>query len=329
LGLETKMLRQMLLWIKFGDNKLLKEYTTQALFSRFIGFLILLPFLIIYIIYLYFYKYEMNYLFLLITFIITSLITSINDSISLILRSKGEFLLSQGAKLLNSYFAKFFSIILFFTLGDFAYVIFVSVSSLPLFVFFFLKILKYVDFKYISFSETFKKINDSKIFWIKTKLDYFKSNFDSFLVSIFLPPFILGSYTIFKTLENISKTLIEGFFDVLTQNSVKEKGNQMSLIALEKRIKRTINYFIFFIVFCLIVFLLFNSLILNIINLRNYDYIYEIFIIFNNNTFPVFINKFIITNTRTYFHIPNSISHTRQFDIIWSNLSLELIESLI
>lgn len=273
LGIETVMIREALMWKREGNEAQLQQHATHALVSRMIGFGILLPFLAIYIVYLSCFQYNGKYLSLLILYLIGGGISSLNNSMSLIVRSTGGYVFSQIANIVNSYFAKFVGLTLFFLYGDNAYLYFVGI--VPALMFFVLYFYTHRLYRrcYVNIIETLKKIWNYKLWWIKTDIDFFKNSADSFLVSILFPPSIMGSYTIFKTLESIAKTFIEGFFDVLSQESVKNKGNEEALERIERKIKRVRNVIIIVIVAGVSVFCMDRQFFVEIVNLKNYQYI--------------------------------------------------------
>ena len=208
LGIETTMMREALYWIENGEGQKVKEYTTEALISRFIGFAFLLPFIIGYLYYINKTKYHNAYGWLMVIFIIGSIITSLNDAMSLVVRSQGGYVFSQAAKTVNNYMFKFCGIILYFLKGANWYLVFCSFSSIPLLFIFFLKLRKKLIFSKIKINKIFKKIYAARYLWLKTNLDFFKTNVDGILVSALFPSSIMGSYTIFRSLDGMLRLFI-------------------------------------------------------------------------------------------------------------------------
>ena len=271
LGIETTMMREALYWVKQGDEERVKEHTTQALLSRFMAFIILLPILGGYLGYLNIAKYNGQYTALLITFLIGGGIGGLNNAMSLIVRSQGGYVFSQFVSTLNNYVIKFVGLGLYFSMGQTVYLFFYGLSSIPLLIVYLIKIRKYISFEYINVKEAFKKIIKARYLWLKTDLDYLKNNADSILVSALFPASIMGSYSIFKTLEQLSKNIIEGFFDVQSQNTVKHKGNEKKLLEYEKKIKKMQSAFIVLIILGMGIFLLDADFWINLVHLNKYE----------------------------------------------------------
>ena len=93
-----------------------------------------------------------------------------------------------------------------------------------------------------------------------------------FLFQSLFPPAVLGSYTIFKSLEQLSKNFIEGFFDILSQHMVKDKGNPEKLKAAEKSIKHIRNIIILLIFLGAALFITNSQKWIRLIHLTKYDY---------------------------------------------------------
>ncbi len=236
LGIETTMGREALYWKEQGECEIIKEYTTQSILSRVIGFVLLFPFLFIYLLFVCHSKYDGGYLLLLLSFYVGSCASALNDSMSLIIRAQGGFLFSQFARTLNSTATKFFAIFIYMKFGAIPYLYFYVLVPLPLMIIFFAKIRKSVSLRYLNLPRTIRKIKDSKNLWLKSYLDYFSASADNLLISILFPPSIMGTYSLYKNLEQMAKGFIEGFFDVLIQKFVQFKGNLEKLLSLEKTV---------------------------------------------------------------------------------------------
>ena len=81
----------------------------------------------------------------------------------------------------------------------------------------------------------------------------------------------MGSYSIYKQLEQLSKNFIEGFFDVLSQHSVKYKGNREQLEAYEHRFKKARNVAIGLICIGIFVFMINPGYFINLVHLERYE----------------------------------------------------------
>lgn len=276
LGIETVMMRETLYWTEHNDTQKVVEYATQSMFSRIFGYIILLPLLLIYIFYIDYTKYDHQYLFLLFMFLIGALASTLNDCMSLIVRSKGGYVFAQFAKTLNNSIVKTFGLILYLKFGAAVYLYFFSLSSVPLFILFYLYVHKSFSSNFIQFKPMLKKVWESRFLWLRTDLDYFKNYADSILVSILFPAHIMGIYSLYKALENMAKDFIEGFFDVLSQNLVRFKGNYERLCKEEKKYNMIRAAILGVVLIVGVVFAIYSSQIISICNLSNYDHAAEL-----------------------------------------------------
>ena len=136
--------------------------------------------------------------------------------------------------------------------------------------------------------------------WLKTDLDYFKNNADSIIVSTLFPTSIMGAYTIYKSLEQIAKNFIEGFFDVLSQNMVKYKSDKSRLQGIEKKIKLARNFIIAIIFLGTIFIGIYSEQLISLIHLQKYDHISEMIICVAIVSICYLIGKYEI-NTLAFF----------------------------
>lgn len=300
LGLETRMMREALMWMSKGETEKVKEYTTQSLISRIIGMTLLSPFLIIFLYYINEFKYHGEYTLILFVFYIGALLSSFIDSMSLIVRSQGGYVFSTLMRTMNSDIVKILGILLYVFYGDFVYLYFYALSSLPLFLLFLWKVNPLISINYVSLLQTKEKIFSNKYLWLRTDMDYFKNYADSFLVSIVFPPAIMGSYTIYKTLENMSKSMIEGFFDVLSQETVRYKSDYINLSKVEAKIKKVRNLLLLLCVIVSVIFVFNSDRIIILLKLNNYEFITEIFYCIFAVSFIYLIGKYEINSVSLF-----------------------------
>ena len=166
LGIETTMMREALYWIQKGEKEKVAEYSTQAIVSRMLGLLLVMPFLAVYLRYINVSKYNREYGWLLLIFLIGSAASSLNDAMSLMVRAQGGYVFSQLIKTINNYFLKFFGIILYFWSGAEIYLVFYGLSSLPLLLIFAIRLRKNFNIKYIKLKETIGKIYTARYLWL-------------------------------------------------------------------------------------------------------------------------------------------------------------------
>lgn len=271
LGIETTMMREALYWEQKGDIERIKEYTTQAILSRLIGFVLLFPIILGYLLFMYFTKYDSQHLWVLLSFYIGACGSALNDSMSLIVRSHGDYVFSQAAKTFNNTAVKVVAILVYLKFGVTPYLLMFSILPWPLFIVFYFKLRKYIDFRYIDLKGTFKKIKDSRNLWLKSYLDYFSKSADNLLVSILFPSSLMGLYALYKNMEGIAVSFIEGFFDVILQKMVKFKGDVQKLIKMEKKDNIIRWGVILLVVLFTALFSINTSFFINLLNLTKYD----------------------------------------------------------
>lgn len=271
LGLETTMMREALLWEQQGDFRRNKEYTTQALLSRIIAFLFQLPLLLVYVMVLNFTKYDGQYALLLIMILFGSLANALNNAMSLIVRAEGGYVFSQLTSVVNSYAIKIAGIGIYYWIGATGYLYFYALSSVPLTFVYLIKLRHRIDRNALDLKSMIEKAKEAKYLTIRSYLDYIKTNADSMLVSMIFPPVVMGAYSIFKQLEQIARGFIEGFFDVLSQNTVKYKGNVVVLKGQEKKIKWARNIIIIVLFIGLGVFMCAPQFWISLVRLNKYE----------------------------------------------------------
>lgn len=272
LGVETTMMREALYWMEQGNHEKVKEYATQSILSRLIGFVVLVPILAFYLGYLSFSKYDGGYLWLFGLYLIGSCISSLNNSMALIVRSQGGYVFSQLVTTLNSDIFSGLAILVYLKWGADVYLVFFALSSVPVLFIFLLRLKQIFSFKYFRIRPTLKKIKESKYLWMRTYLDYFKTNADSLLVSLLFSPAIMGIYAVYKLLENMARSFVEGFFDVLAQRVVKFKGQCEQLIKEERKFNIVRWAVIGLVVIAGVVFSINPNFYIQLVNLTQYDY---------------------------------------------------------
>lgn len=275
-AVETTMLREALYWKEQGDEEKVIEYTTQTIVSKFLGFIILTPLIVGYLVFICFSKYNGDYLVILICFYFGSCLNALCDSLSLIVRAQGGYVFSQFARTMNSDIMKFFAIIVYLKLGATPYLLFYSLCSLPLLFLFLHRLRKSISTKYFNIRGTISKIKEAKFLFLRSYLDFGKSYADSILVSILFSPAIMGSYTLLKNFENLIRNFEDGFFDVLSQNQVRYKGDKQALTSTEKKINYARVATLGLIIIGLVVFMQNPTFFINLVHLSQYESIVEI-----------------------------------------------------
>lgn len=273
LGLESIINRNALYWQNNGKTEILYEYISEAVFIRVFLFAICVPAIAVYLLYLNNIKYGNQYLTLFIFFIVSLLSKSMIDCIRLILKAIGKYELAQIVDVFNQTVVKIVGIIVFIKWGSIAYMYVFTGTPVIVAILLLFYIRKMINFRKISIKRIWCKAKDSKYLLFRIYTDYFRQSADSLLVSLFFSTEIMGSYSVFKTIEQMCKSLIEGFFDVLTQEMVKLKGKVEELTRYEKKTILIRNICMLIGCIGLFLFIIVKGRLISLMRLNHYQYI--------------------------------------------------------
>jgi O-antigen/teichoic acid export membrane protein len=196
---------------------------------------------------------------------------ALNQSMSIIIRSRGGYVFSQLVNTLNGDIIGVIGIFLYIYAGATPYLIFIAMGTIPVMFVYVSYLRKLFRCRFILIQPTITKIKQTRYLWLKSYLDYFRNEADSLLVSLLFPPVIMGSYSIYKRFEGIFKQFIEGFFDVLCQRQVQNKGEIEILKAQERKINFVRWAAIFIILGGGVIFSIIPDFFISLINLTKYD----------------------------------------------------------
>lgn len=270
-GLESILCRETLYWNKIGEKKKVIEYTTQALFSRAVSCVIIVPVISIYLCYLNSLKYNDEYTLLFVCLVIGAVSNLFIDSLRNIVRSDGGYIFVQAMGTMNTTVIKMLGLFVYMWWGAMPYLYYYVLSSMPILIFFVLRCRKYIGYEHIKFRQMIKKVWEARYLWLKSDFEYVRSNIDSLLVSMLFPTSVMGGYTIYKSLEQIMRNFVEGFFDVLSQHTVQYKGNINTLSIQERKIKLTRNVSVIAIIIALAIYVPKMEWWVGLIHLNKYD----------------------------------------------------------
>ena len=273
-GIETVAIRNVLTW-KEGDEKdKIKLIVTQAItFRMVLGTIIVLP-LIVYAIYVSKYKFDGNYLALFILMSVFSITQALNDSIILILKAFNKYLESAFVSYSVSVFGRLIALFLFFKFGFNAYIY--TLLFLPLItiipVFFIVR--EWISFKGVFFkSNVLHTFKDANSFRFSSYVGYAFGYLDQLIVSIFMSPEILGSFTVAKRLLAIAKKFIENIFDPMIQNLIRFKNNNQIINVKLKKILKVKNMLLLCALVLLPFLIIYIDSGLKLMHLNNYVYL--------------------------------------------------------
>lgn len=278
LGLETTLMREALYWKECGKDEKISEYASQAIISRIMAFTVLTPILLGYLWYISITKYSGNYMLLFVMFYVGACVAALNDAMALTIRAIGGYVFSAAAKSFNIYIIKFICILLYFRFGAMVYLYVYGLSSLPLLVFFVIRLRKLLSISHLKLKDTWAKVWKAKYLWLRTDLDYFKGNADGLLVSLIFPSTVMGTYAVYKQIESILRGVLDGFFDVLSQNTVRYKGNVERMRQQERAIKKGRNIIVIVMILGMGIYVTLSDFWIRLVHLDKYEMIgYMIF----------------------------------------------------
>jgi len=279
-GFETYAIRNVLAWQQTGENDKVKLIVTQAIAYRTIlASFILLP-IIGYAAYISAYKFDDQYFGLFILMGLLSIAKAINDATVLLLKAFNKYFAAALVTYSVNVFGKILALILFFKYGFNVYII--TIIILPIIV---TVPVLYMMRKWINIKGVFYKKNiiegfrQSKVFALSAYISYVYNFLDQLIISVFMSPEVLGSYTVAKNLLNIGKTFIENIFDPMMQNLVRFKNNIATLHLKLKKIIKVRNILLILSIMFLPFVILFVNEGLSLIRLGHYTYL-NYFVIF-------------------------------------------------
>ena len=223
-GLETYAGRNVLFWNNSGSLRRTRMIITQAIVTRTVMAVILSIIFLGYAFGMSKYKFDGMYFSLFCGMCFCSIFQALNDSLCLLLKAFNKYLLAALSTYSINVFGRVLALILFIKFGFYAYVYCVLVLpiivSIPLVIIMW----KWFDFKYIMhFSSIKSNILQTKFYTISAYLNYGAKSLDVFLVSVFLKPEILATYSLVKRMGSIIDGFLSNLFDPLLQKLVAYK----------------------------------------------------------------------------------------------------------
>lgn len=273
-GIETQAIRNVLLWKEENKNDLIKLIVTQSLVYRGgVAILLIIP-IIGYSYYVSSTNFNGQYLDLFILMAFMSVFKAVNDSAALLLRSFNLFFISALASYSVNVFGRLIALLLFFQFGFLTYIYFILLLPLLVTVPVVFILRRWISFRGVFVKENLiETVKSTKSFAFSAYLSYLFNYFDQLLVSIFMSPEILGSFSVAKSLLNISKKFIENLFDPIIQGVVKFKNNTKKL-TIKLRYIYNIQKIVLLVSFTILPFILFFiEDLLSFINLASYKYL--------------------------------------------------------
>lgn len=269
-GYETVLLRNSLKWKESKPSKT-SRFIISALVSRVFLSFILMLIMGVYLFWLSKTNYEGQYMNIFSMFLVIGLFSSLNNSISLILRSFNRYLISFSISILALLLTKIIAFIVFMEFGFQEFLMVMILSPIIVFFASIGLVLPYVKKFSINF-RYFRHFRSVISFGYMGHLKYLINGSDRLIISVFMIPEILASYSLAKQMQNAGKGLIEGFFDPICQKAVQYKGNQEKQLHYFKKIKKIKLIIIAIGLFASIICVLYINQVVSIVGLDSYKY---------------------------------------------------------
>ena len=226
-GLETFAIRNVLAWREEKKYEKIKQLVSQAILLRFIVSLVLLIPAGTYAIYISINKFNGEYLDIFILMALFSVIGAVNNSIVLLLRSFNRYFTASLIMYSISIFSRFIALFVFIKYGFYPYIYVTIFLPVIIFLSSVFVIKDWLSFKGIlDIKQLTSTLKESKAFLFSSYVSYSYNHMDQLIVSIFLSPEFLSSFSIGKRVLLFSKTFIENIFDPMIQKLVQYKNKK-------------------------------------------------------------------------------------------------------
>lgn len=269
LGYESILIRNVLHWKKIGKINKIKNYISYALISRAVVSVLLTIPILLYIYYISINKFNDEHLLLFSSFIIAGFFSSLSNANGLILKAFNKYILSFTITTLSLIIGRLIAIYIFTIYGFYGFMLTLIIIPIFTFLLSFLFVKSYFSFSHIRYKYFFK-FKRNKYFILSGYLNYFKVSIDQILVSIFLSVEILAVYNLAKKVEEIGRSIIEGFFDPIIQKLVSFKNDINNAVKYKKKIYLIKNIFLLITITFVIIFNLYINDVIVVTELEHY-----------------------------------------------------------
>ncbi|MGF1697568.1 hypothetical protein L4C54_18050 [Vibrio lamellibrachiae] len=239
-GFEAHVSRKGLAWIDNGQNKKLRFYISNAIYSRVTISVIISPLLLLYSYYLSVEKFSGEFFPYFIIFCISGIFYSFNNGCVLIKKGMNQFISAAVIVFISSTLGKLLAIWSFFHFGFTTFILMISFTPIIISFYFMFWIRKYFYSSYIKI-EFYKYYKQNRYFTFRGYVSYLKQHADQLLFSMLLAPALFATYNLMKRLEDIIRVVIENIFDPACQSLISHRGNSEYIIKRIKSINRIKN----------------------------------------------------------------------------------------
>jgi O-antigen/teichoic acid export membrane protein len=278
-GLETYAIRNILAWEQNNEYGKIKMILTQAIFLRIIVAFILVAPMIAYCYYISAYKFGGEYLSIFITMVFFGVISSINESMILILKSFNKYFSAALIVFVISVVGRILALILFIKFGFIIYIYTIILLPLATIIPVFIMLRKWINPKLLlNRQKLFINLKLSKSFTFSAYISYMFNYVDQLLVTIFLTPELISSFSVGKRIFLMAKQFIENVFDPQLQKLITVKNNIKELQIRFDKITKTKNILLIIGILTIPLIILSLNPIIKFIGLTQYPDLYYLVI---------------------------------------------------
>lgn len=294
MGLESFAIRNILMWREEKQYEKIEMAVSQALFSRLIAGIVLVPIMAGYVYFISSTKFAGQYFGVFLLFIVSGLIFSFNNSISLSLLAFNRYFLSSLIDFSVNVLGHLAALYLFIHYGFNVFII--TIVFLPFISFIILIKINYRWIKRIylqNVSFLLSNVWENREFLFLEYIQYIFKSFDQLLVSIIASPQLFSVFSLAKRIEDSGEVFVDNLFDPFMQRAVEFKNNQDLLDKHIRVAKRWHQYLIAMAALFVVTFFFLKDYLIDILHLAHYSYvdIFFFFAVLSNSVY--LLNKYM------------------------------------
>lgn len=275
-GLDSYIKRNLLFWRKTGKVRYAKLMTTNAMFYRWAIALLLQAPLFIYSLYISESKFEGSYVFFFVSFSALSSLTALCATMTFILQADNRYILASFYTFVTTLVSKLLVLLIFIKYGFGYYLFSLTIAPVVLFFLQFRTIYGNFDHKLIIAPASFVRLVKKRKYLLFSSYSTFMFRYlDNFLISLMLPAYILGSYTLMKQILAVTTEAVDNIMEPVMIKFVALKNDIIGLKENYKRVKKVRNFLIICGITVFFIFVFSGHQILDIVNLSHHINIYN------------------------------------------------------
>ena len=231
IGYESHLIRNALSWCNNGSKLLISESVVRAVKGRLVLWLLMILPVMLYLESVIPASYRETDEYITEGFLIAGLFVSLLQCSALVLKSLNKYFFAIFISVTGMMVCKIISLLVYFYAGykEFLWSNIILTCMLGI-----VALLVISDYLRAGLNFRFSLLDLRRHYQLAlaSHAQYITIYFDRIIVSLFVPAEVLSSYGIARQLQEAGKTVIEGFFDPITQRAVAYRGDaeRISLI---------------------------------------------------------------------------------------------------